>query len=250
MAAPNACIITAMQYYSTVSYKLYPLMLNKIIDFSIKNKLIIGILTLALIVWGIWSANRLPVDALPDVTNNQVQVITRAPTLASQEVEQLITYPVERSMANLPNLVEMRSFSRFGLSVITVVFEESVNVYFARQLIAEKLKEAEKQIPPGVGVPELGPVTTGLGEIYQYVIHPARGSEQKYSAMDLRTMQDWIVSRQLYGIPGVAEITGFGGISKQYEVAVSPDRLKAMNVTIPEIFIALQKNNENTGGAY
>ena len=225
-------------------------MLNKIIDFSIKNKLIIGLLTIFLIIWGIWSANSLPVDALPDVTNNQVQVITRAPTLAAQEVEQFITYPVEKSMANLPNLVEMRSFSRFGLSVITVVFEESVNVYFARQLISEKLKEAEKQIPAGVGSPELGPVTTGLGEIYQYVIHPARGSEQKYSAMDLRTMQDWIVSRQLYGIPGVAEVTGFGGISKQYEVAINPDRLKAMNVTIPEILTALEKNNQNTGGAY
>ncbi|HVU84921.1 MAG TPA: efflux RND transporter permease subunit, partial [Puia sp.] len=225
-------------------------MLNKIIDFSIKNKLIIGLITVALVIWGIWSAGRLPVDALPDVTNNQVQVITRAPTLAAQEVEQLITYPVEKSMANLPNLVEMRSFSRFGLSVITVVFDESVNIYFARQLISEKLKEAEKQIPEGSGTPELGPVTTGLGEIYQYVIHPKKGSEQKYSAMDLRTMQDWIVSRQLYGIPGVAEITGFGGISKQYEVAVDPDRLKSMNVTIPEILTALEKNNENTGGAY
>jgi cobalt-zinc-cadmium resistance protein CzcA len=225
-------------------------MLSRIIHFSIKNKLIVGVFTIALIVWGLWSATKLPVDALPDVTNNQVQVITRAPTLAAQEVEQFITYPVEKSLSNLPGLVEMRSFSRFGLSVITVVFNEDINVYFARQLIAEKLKEAEQQIPNGVGTPELGPVTTGLGEIYQYVIHPKKGSEQKYSAMDLRTMQDWIVARQLTGIPGVAEITGFGGISKQYEVAVNPDRLKAMNVTIPEIFTALQKNNENTGGAY
>jgi heavy metal efflux system protein len=225
-------------------------MLNKIIHFSIKNKLIIGVMTLALIIWGLWSAGRLPVDALPDVTNNQVQVITRAPTLAAQEVEQFITYPVERSLSNIQGLEEMRSFSRFGLSVITVVFKENMNVYFARQLIAEKLKEAEEQIPAGMGKPEMAPVTTGLGEIYQYVIHPKKGSEQKYSAMDLRTMQDWIVSRQLSGIAGVAEVTGFGGISKQYEVAVNPDRLKAMNVTIPEIFIALQRNNENTGGAY
>ncbi|HEY5772935.1 MAG TPA: CusA/CzcA family heavy metal efflux RND transporter, partial [Chitinophagaceae bacterium] len=225
-------------------------MLNKIILFSIKQKLIIGVMTLALIVWGFWSATKLPVDALPDVTNNQVQVITRAPTLAAQEVEQFITYPVERSLSNIQGLDEMRSFSRFGLSVITVVFKENVNIYFARQLIAEKLKEAEEQIPAGVGKPEMAPVTTGLGEVYQYVIHPKKGSEQKYSAMDLRTMQDWIVARQLSGIPGVAEVTGFGGISKQYEVAVSPDRLKAMNVTIPEIFTALQRNNENTGGAY
>ncbi|MBC6489628.1 CusA/CzcA family heavy metal efflux RND transporter [Flavihumibacter stibioxidans] len=225
-------------------------MLNKIIHFSIKNKLIIGVMTLALIVWGLWSAKQLPVDALPDVTNNQVQVITRAPTLAAQEVEQFITYPVERSLSNIQGIVEMRSFSRFGLSVITIVFKENINIYFARQLISEKLKEAVQQIPKGMGNPELGPVTTGLGEIYQYVIHPKKGSEQKYSAMDLRTMQDWIVGRQLTGIAGVAEVTGFGGINKQYEVAVNPDRLKAMNVTIPEIFTALEKNNENTGGAY
>lgn len=225
-------------------------MLNKIIHFSIKNKLTIGVMTLALIIWGLWSASKLPVDALPDVTNNQVQVITRAPTLAAQEVEQFITYPVERALSNVQGIEEMRSFSRFGLSVITIVFKEDIDIYFARQLITEKLKTAEQQIPKGMGTPEMGPVTTGLGEIYQYVIHPKKGSEQKYSAMDLRTMQDWIVGRQLTGIPGVAEVTGFGGISKQYEVAVSPDRLKAMNITIPEIFTALEKNNENTGGAY
>ena len=225
-------------------------MLNKIIHFSIKNKLIIGVVTLALIIWGVWSAAKLPVDALPDITNNQVQVITTAPTLAAQEVEQFITYPIERSLSNIQGIVEMRSFSRFGLSVITVVFNESENIYFARQLINERLKEAEEQIPAGVGSPELAPVTTGLGEIYQYVIHPKKGSEQKYSAMELRTMQDWIVARQLSGIKGVAEITAFGGITKQYEVAINPDRLKAMNVTVPEILTALEKNNENTGGAY
>jgi heavy metal efflux system protein len=225
-------------------------MLNKIIRFSIKNKLIIGVITLALIIWGLWSASKLPVDALPDITNNQVQVITTAPTLAAQEVEQFITYPVEKSLANIQGVVELRSFSRFGLSVITVVFDESENIYFARQQINEKLKAAEQQIPAGVGTPELAPVTTGLGEIYQYVIHPKKGSEQKYSAMELRTMQDWIVARQLSGIKGVAEVTAFGGIAKQYEVAINPNRLKAMNVTIPEIFTALEKNNENTGGAY
>ncbi|HMF71758.1 MAG TPA: CusA/CzcA family heavy metal efflux RND transporter, partial [Flavitalea sp.] len=225
-------------------------MLNKIIHFSIKNKLIIGVMTLALIIWGAWSAAKLPVDALPDITNNQVQVITTAPTLAAQEVEQFITYPIEKSLSNIQGIVEMRSFSRFGLSVITVVFNETENIYFARQLINEQLKEAEEQIPAGVGSPELAPVTTGLGEIYQYVIHPKKGSEQKYSAMELRTMQDWIVARQLSGIKGVAEITAFGGITKQYEVAINPDRLKAMNVTIPEILTALEKNNENTGGAY
>lgn len=225
-------------------------MLERIISFSIKNKIIIGLLTLALIVWGVWSALQLPIDALPDITNNQVQIITVCPTLAGQEVEQSVTYPIEQSIANLPDLVELRSISRFGLSVITVVFEEHVDVYFARQLINERLKEAESRIPKGVGTPELAPVSTGLGEVYQYIIHPKKGSEDKYTAMDLRTMQDWIVVRQLYGTPGIAEINSFGGQLKQYEVAVSPDRLKAMGVTIPDIFTALEKNNENTGGAY
>lgn len=225
-------------------------MLNKIIHFSIKNKLVITVGTIALIIWGLWSATKLPVDAVPDITNNQVQIITISPTLASQEVEQFVTYPIEQSLANLPDLEEMRSISRFGLSVITVVFHDDIDVYFARQLINEKLKEAEEKIPEGMGKPELAPVSTGLGEIYQYIIRPKKGVENKYTAMDLRTMQDWIVARQLYGTPGIAEVNSFGGQLKQYEVAINPDRLKAMNVTIPEIFTALQKNNQNTGGAY
>ena len=225
-------------------------MLNKIIKFSINNKLIVGVMTFALIIWGVWSATRLPVDAVPDITNNQVQIITITPTLASQEVEQFVTYPIEQSLANLPDLQEMRSISRFGLSVITVVFHDDINVYFARQLISEKLKEAQEKMPKGIGTPELAPVSTGLGEVYQYVIHPKKGSENKYSPMDLRTMQDWIVARQLYGTPGVAEVSSFGGMLKQYEVSVNPTRLKAMNVSIADIFTALEKNNQNTGGAY
>jgi cobalt-zinc-cadmium resistance protein CzcA len=225
-------------------------MLNKIIHFSIKHKLIIGLMTLALIIWGVWSGGKLPIDAVPDITNNQVQIITLTPTLAAQETEQLVTYPIEQSLANLPDLEEMRSISRFGLSVITVVFHDNVDIYFGRQLINEKLKEASEKIPKGIGTPELAPVTTGLGEIYQYIIHPKKGSENKYSPMDLRTMQDWIVSRQLYGTPGIAEVNSFGGLLKQYEVSVNPYRLKAMNTTISEIFLALEKNNENTGGAY
>ncbi len=225
-------------------------MLDKIISFSIKNKFIIGLMTLALIIWGTWSATRLPIDALPDITNNQVQIITLCPTLAGQEVEQLVTYPIEQSIANLPDVVELRSISRFGLSVITVVFEDDVNIYFARQQINEKLQEAQENIPAGVGAPELAPVSTGLGEIYQYIIHPKEGSEDKYTAMDLRTMQDWIVARQLYGTEGIAEVNSFGGELKEYEVAIDPNRLLAMDVSIPEIFTALEKNNENTGGAY
>jgi cobalt-zinc-cadmium resistance protein CzcA len=225
-------------------------MLDSIIRFSIKNKLIIGIFTSLLVIWGTYSLQQLPVDAVPDITNNQVQIITNAPTLASQEVEQFVTYPIEQSIANLPDLEEIRSISRFGLSVVTVVFDDKVDIYFARQLIHEKLKEAADQIPEGIGTPELAPVSTGLGEIYQYVIHPKKGSEGKYSAMDLRTMQDWIVARQLYGTPGVAEVNSFGGLVKQYEVAVDPARLKAMNVSIADLITALEKNNQNTGGAY
>jgi cobalt-zinc-cadmium resistance protein CzcA len=225
-------------------------MLDHIIKFSIKNKLAIGFMTLLLIIWGIWSAMRLPIDAVPDITNNQVQIITVCPTLAGQEVEQLVTFPIEQSIANIPDLEETRSISRFGLSVITLVFKDNIDIYFARQLVNEKLKQAEEHIPKGIGTPELGPVSTGLGEVYQYIIHPKKGSEQKYNAKDLRAMQDWIVARQLYGTPGIAEVNSFGGELKQYEVAVNPNRLRAMSVSIPEIFTALEQNNQNTGGAY
>jgi len=224
--------------------------LDHIIKFSIKNKIVIGLMTLLLIIWGAWSATKLPIDAVPDITNNQVQIFTSCPTLAGQEVEQLVTFPIEQSIATVPKIEEIRSISRFGLSVITVVFDDDVDIYFARQLIGERLKEAVDQIPQGIGKPELAPVSTGLGEVYQYIIHPKKGSEKKYNAKDLRTMQDWIVARQLYGTPGIAEVNSFGGELKQYEVAVDPNRLKAMNITIPEIFTALEKNNQNTGGAY
>ncbi len=207
-------------------------------------------MTLLLMIWGIWSASRLPIDAVPDITNNQVQIITSCPALAGQEVEQLVTFPIEQSIANIPDIEETRSISRFGLSVVTVVFKENVDIYFARQLINEKLKEAAEEIPKGAGTPELAPVSTGLGEVYQYILHPKKGSETKYDPKELRTMQDWIVRRQLNGTPGVAEINSFGGQLKQYEVAIDPDRLKAMGISITDIFTALGKNNQNTGGAY
>jgi len=207
-------------------------------------------MTLLLIIWGLWSASQLPVDAVPDITDNQVQIITVCPTLAGQEVEQLVTFPVEQSIANIPGLKETRSISRFGLSVITVVFREDVNIYFARQLVNEQLKQAREQIPGGIGIPELAPVSTGLGEVYQYILHPKKGSERKYNPKDLRTMQDWIVRRQLNGTPGIAEVNSFGGELKQYEVAVNPSRLRAFGVTVTDIFNALEQNNQNTGGAY
>ncbi|WP_146900885.1 CusA/CzcA family heavy metal efflux RND transporter [Adhaeribacter aerolatus] len=225
-------------------------MLNKIILFSIKNKLIIGLMTLALVGWGIYNLSRLPIDAVPDITNNQVQVITVSPSLGAQEVERLISFPVELSVASVPGIIEIRSFSRFGLSLVTVVFTEETDIYWARQQITEKLKEAEEQIPPGVGTPTLAPVTTGLGEIYQYEIHPTKGYESKYSATELRTIQDWLVRRQLLGTPGVAEVSSFGGKLKQYEVAINSPKLRSMNITITEVFDALENNNANAGGAY
>lgn len=225
-------------------------MLDKIIKFSIQNKIVIGIMTFLWIIWGIWSATKLPIDAVPDITNNQVQIITVSPTLAGQEVEQLVTFPIEQSIANIPDIEETRSISRFGLSVITVVFKEEVDIYFARQLINERLKEAAEDIPKGVGIPELAPVSTGLGEVYQYILHPKKGSEKKYDSKQLREMQDWIVRRQLNGTPGVAEINSFGGELKQYEVALDPNRLRAMGISTTDIFTALEKNNQNTGGAY
>jgi len=225
-------------------------MINRIIQFSIKNKLIIGLFTFALIAWGTYSLVRLPIDAVPDITNNQVQIITVTSTLAAQEVEQFVTAPIERSMATLPDREEIRSISRFGLSVVTIVFKDNVNIYFARQLVDQRLKEAEKDIPSGSGSPELAPVSTGLGEIYQYILRPDSGYENTYTSSDLRTMQDWVVARRLLGTPGIAEVNSFGGKLKQYEVAIDPVKLKSMDITIPEVFEALEMNNENTGGAY
>ena len=225
-------------------------MLEKIIHFSINNKFIIGLFTLLLVAIGSYSAYTLPIDALPDITNNQVQIITTSPKLATQEVEQFITYPIEQSVKSIPGVIELRSISRFGLSVITVVFDEDVDIYWARAQINEGIKEAEEFIPQNAGRPELAPVSTGLGEIYQYVVFPKKGFEQQFTPTDLRTIQDWIIKPQLMGTKGVAEINTLGGYLKQYEIAVQPDKLKSMNTTITEIFDALENNNENTGGAY
>ena len=225
-------------------------MLDKIIHFSIKNKLIVGLCTLGLVAWGSWSATKLPIDAVPDITDNQVQVITNTPSLAAPEVERLITFPIELTMANIPEIEEIRSFSRFGLSVVTIVFKEGVDVYWARQQVGERLILASQQIPAGIGIPYLAPVTTGLGEIYQYIIRPLKGYENKFNAMELRSIQDWIVRRQLLGTEGLADVSSFGGLLKQYEIAINPDKLRSMNISLADIFIALEKNNQNTGGAY
>ncbi|KQS34069.1 CusA/CzcA family heavy metal efflux RND transporter [Dyadobacter sp. Leaf189] len=223
-------------------------MLHKIIQFSVHNKLMIALFMFLWVSYGIYEVTQLPIDAVPDITNNQVQVITSAPSLGAEDVERLITFPIEQATSNIPGLKESRSLSRFGLSLITIVFEDGSDIYWARQQVTERLAQVE--IDENAETPELAPVTTGLGEIYQYVIKPKPGFEKKYSLADLRTTQDWIVKRQLLGTPGVADVSTFGGELKQYEVAVNPVQLKSLNLTISDVFTALGKNNQNTGGAY
>ncbi|TVT36956.1 CusA/CzcA family heavy metal efflux RND transporter [Hymenobacter setariae] len=225
-------------------------MFDRLIHFSIHNKLIIGLLTLALVAWGGYSLSQLPIDALPDITSNQVVVYTVAPSLAAQEIERLVSFPVEQAMATIPSQTEIRSFSRFGLSVVTVVFEDKTDIYWARTQVSERLKEAESQIPAGTGRPALAPLSTGLGEVYQYLVRAKPGYEKQYDATALRTIQDWLVRRQLLGTPGVADVSSFGGLLKQYEVALDPERLRSLGVTVNEVYQAVAANNQNAGGAY
>ena len=225
-------------------------MIERIIHFSIKNKFIIGLFVIALIVWGAFSLTRLPIDATPDITNNQVQVISLAPSLAVQEVESSITAPIEVAVANIPNIIELRSISRLGLSVTTIVFKDNVDIYWARQQVGERLKEAEDNIPAGLAKIEMAPISTGLGEIYQYRLTVDKEYESKYTPMELRTLQDWTIRREILGTIGVADINSYGGFVKQYEVAINPERLRSMNLTLTDIFDALERNNENTGSAY
>jgi cobalt-zinc-cadmium resistance protein CzcA len=225
-------------------------MLNKIIEFSIRNKLIIGLFIIGLIGYGTYELTKLPIDAVPDITNNQVQVITVAPSFGATDIERLVTFPIEQANNNISGLTEIRSFSRFGLSLVTIVFDDETDIYWARQQVAERLQKIQSTIPQGIGTPELGPVSTGLGEIYQYVIRPKEGYEKKYNETDLRTIQDWIVRRQLLGVQGVAEVSSFGGKLKQFEISVDPNKLQSHNITIHDVFSALEANNQNTGGAY
>ena len=225
-------------------------MLENIIKFSLKNKLLIFLFTAFLIGFGVYSITHISVGAVPDITNNQVQVITTSRNLSTQDVEQFITYPVELEMANLPEVHEIRSVSKFGLSVVTIVFDDELGTYLPRQLIAEKIKSASEKIPEGFGTPEMGPITTGLGEIYQYILDVKPGFKDQYSVTELRTIQDWIVKRQLSGIPGVVEVNTWGGFLKQYEVAINPSKLNAMNISVSKIYEALEKNNSIAGGGY
>jgi len=225
-------------------------MLSRIIQFSVGNKLIIGILTLALIGWGVYEVTQLPIDAVPDITDNQVQIITVSPALGATDIERVITVPIEQAISNIPGRKELRSFSRFGLSLITIVFDEETDVYWARQQIAERLQQVQGSIPAGIGKPEMAPVTTGLGEIYQYTVRPAPGFENKYSLSELRTIQDWYIRKQLLGTPGVADVSSFGGNLKQYEIAVQPQWIAARGITLDNIVKAVEQNNSNTGGSY
>ncbi|MFF5380879.1 CusA/CzcA family heavy metal efflux RND transporter [Pedobacter suwonensis] len=225
-------------------------MLNRIIEFSVRNKLIIGLFIFALIGYGFYEIKKLPIDAVPDITNNQVQVITIAPSFGATDIERLVTFPIEQANSNIPGMLEIRSFSRFGLSLVTIVFNDDTDIYWARQQVAERLQQVQTQIPQGIGSPELGPVSTGLGEIYQYVVRPEKGYEHKYKETELRTIQDWIVRRQLLGVKGVAEVSSFGGKLKQYEIAINPNKLASFGITINDVFSAIDRNNQNTGGAY
>lgn len=224
-------------------------MFQKLITYSIRHKLVIGVLSIALAIWGIWSLVHLPFDSTPDITDNQVQVITQAPSLGAQEVEQYVTTPVEMALANIPRIQERRSISRSGLSVITLVFDDAADIYWARSQVSQVVEQLEKELPKNTET-EMGPIATGLGEIYHYTIRAKEGYEHKYSLTQLRTMQDWIVRKQLSGTPGVAEVSGWGGYVKQYEVAINTDQLNASGVSVSEVFDALQRNNANTGGSY
>ena len=220
-------------------------MINKIFEYSLKNRILVFAATLSIIIGGIFSFQMIPIDALPDITNNQIQIFTNAPSLAPTEIERQINFPIETSMLNLPDVVEVRSLAKFGISIVTVIFDDDVDIYFARQLVFERLQSAKKDIPEGVEEPELGPVSTGLGEIYQYEL-----VGNGYSAMDLRTAQDWIIARQIAGTPGIAELNTFGGLLKQYQVQIDPNKLISYQLTLPEVLNALKENNENVGGSY
>ncbi len=225
-------------------------MLQRIIEFSVRNKLIIGLFTVALIIFGVYETTKLPIDAVPDITDNQVQVITVAPALGATDIERLVTFPIEQATSSISGIHEIRSFSRFGLSLVTIVFSEKTDVYWARQQVSEKLQIARSEIPANVGDPVLGPISTGLGEIYQYVVKAKKGYEDRYDITKLRTIQDWVVRRQLLGVPGVAEVSSFGGKLKQYQVAINAHKLQSFNLSLSDVLEAMENNNQNTGGSY
>jgi cobalt-zinc-cadmium resistance protein CzcA len=220
-------------------------MLARIIAFALKQRVLVLAGTGLLIGIGVWSALRLPIDAVPDVTNVQVQINTNAPALSPVEIERQITLPVELAMFGLPNLEEIRSISKFGLSQVTVVFEEGTDIYFARQQVQERLQSVREQIPAGYGVPEMGPISSGLGEIFQYTVE-----SKTLDATELRTIQDWVIAPQLRSVREVAEVNSFGGFEKQYQVLIRPEALIQYNLTLQQVLDAIAANNTNAGGGY
>lgn len=225
-------------------------MIQRIIQFSVGNKMIVLLGALGLVIWGGISLSRLPLDAIPDVTNNQVVVATQSPNLSAVEMEQFVTYPLEIAMRNIQGLEGIRSVSQFGLSIVTLDFKEGVDIYFARNQVNERLQSVRQDIPDGFGSPAMNPITTGLGEIYQYVIKPENPADTSWSPLELRTVQDWVVKKQLLGTEGVADISSFGGYLKQYHVRVDPQLLRATGTTLAEVFAAVEQGNGNTGAAY
>ncbi len=223
-------------------------MISGLIKFSVSNRLIVLLMVAIMAAVGFYSLQTLPIDAVPDVTNVQVQIMTNSPSLAPLEIERQVTFPVEVAMSGLPGVTEIRSLSKFGISVVTVVFDDATDTFFARQLVMERLAAAREQIPAGVGSPEMGPISTGLGEIYQYELRAAPG--KNLTAMDLRTIQDWSVRRQLLTVPGLVEVNSFGGEEKQFQVRVDPVRLQSYGLSLRNIFEAVSQNNQNVGGAY
>lgn len=225
-------------------------MIAHLIQFSVRHKLLVMLGTLALVIWGAISLKNLPLDAIPDVTNEQVVVATQSPNLSAVEMEQFVTYPLEMAMRNIQGLEGIRSVSQFGLSIVTLDFKEGTDIYFARNQVNERLQAVREEIPAGFGKPSMNPITTGLGEIYQYTLRPADPKDTSWTPLKLRTIQDWVVKRQLLGTEGVAEISSFGGYLKQYHVKADPQLLRATGTTLAELFDAVERANQNTGAAY
>ena len=228
-------------------------LLERIVRFSIRHRWMMLVLTLGLIGVGIWSFTRLPIDATPDITNVQVQINTEAPGYSPLESEQRITYPIETALAGLPRLDYTRSLSRYGLSQITVVFEDGTDLYFARQQVAERLQQIRSQIPEGLE-PEMGPISTGLGEIFMYTVDAAPDATKpdgsQWSPTDLRTLQDWVIRPQMRNTPGVTEVNTMGGFERQIHITPDPSKLVALGFTLQDIVDAVAANNQNMGAGY
>src|SRR5215208_5380821 len=228
-------------------------MLERLLKFSIAHRWLVLAATLAIAAFGVYNDRLLPIDAVPDITNVQVQINTEAPGYSPLEAEQRITCLVETSMAGLPHLSETRSISRYGLSQVTVIFEDGTDIYFARQLINERIQEVKSRLPPGIE-PTMGPIATGLGEIFLWTVEAKPGAltpqGQPYSGMDLRTVQDWIIRPQIKNVPGVADVNSIGGYTKQFHVTPDPDKLVAYGLTFRDVLDALARNNSNVGAGY